>query len=449
MKTHMMLSLGLSSLVLGGTMVGCTANGGGIASASARSETLATKGAADNARKAAAAIARHNGMAAVGFAEGAVGLMPQSADYRMLLGQSYLQAGRFASAGQSFADVLKLTPENGKAALNLALTQIAGGDWQAARGTLDTYAGIIPASDRGLAMALAGNTQGAIGLLTEVARSADGNAKVRQNLALSLALSGQWQAARVVAAADMAPAEVDARLEQWAAFAQPAAASDQVASLLGVHAAADGGQPTALALNLTSGKPEQAMAAVEPVVPESVAVAAPVAVADNAVVQAVPEATPAAIAGFAKVNFGPRREVVQSVPTMLLRASGNPMKVALGIRSASAAFAVRAAAVAPTATGGGFYVQLGAFENAGVAKDAWGRATRRFAALGARQPTGMNFKLKGDDFYRLSVGGFSRGEADGVCRQYRAKGGACFVRAGAGDQMAQWLKKGGVQVALR
>lgn len=443
MKTRMVLSLGLSALVLGGTMVGCTGQTGGIASASDRSDALAAKGAAQNAGRAQAALAHRNGAVAVRYAEGAVGLVPQSAEYRMLLAQSYMQAGRFGSARQSFADVLTLTPDNGKAALNKALAEVATGDWQAARATLNANATIIPASDRGLALALAGDTGGAIALLTEVARSPEASAKVRQNLALSLALSGQWQAARVVAAADMAPADVDARLEQWAQFAQPAAASDQVASMLGVHAVVDAGQPTALALNRTPSAPAQGLAAVEPVAPAP-AVEAPVAVAATGVVQAVPAATPAAVAGFSRVSFAPHMEVVQALPTVLLRPADGPTKVALGSR---AAFAVKAVASAPAS--GTWYVQLGAFENAGVAKDAWGHATRRFAAFSGRQPTGMNFTNKGNDYYRLSVGGYARAEADTVCRQYRAKGGACFVRAGAGDQMAQWLRKGAVQVASR
>jgi hypothetical protein len=61
--------------------------------------------------------------------------------------------------------------------------------------------------------------------------------------------------------------------------------------------------------------------------------------------------------------------------------------------------------------------------------------------LAEHSPNGMTFKANGEHVYRLSVGGFSRSAADTLCRQYRAKGGACFVREGAGDVMAQWLRK--------
>jgi Flp pilus assembly protein TadD len=296
MTTRALLLGGISALLLGGTMVGCAANGGGIASASDRNAALATKGAAGEAGQAQAALARNDGPIAIGYAERAVALMPQQADYRMLLGQSYLKGGRFASASHAFADALQLSPTNGRAALNLALSQIATGDWQSARHSLEENAAIIPAVDRGLALSLAGDTAGGIAVLTEAARSSASNAKVRQNLALSFALAGRWQEARVVAAADMAPADVDARLEQWALFAQPAKASDQVASLLGVRAVADVGQPVALALNAPApGVPEQALAAADPVVAPTEA--APVQIASVSAV------------GVSKIAFGPRQEV--------------------------------------------------------------------------------------------------------------------------------------------
>ncbi|KQN31345.1 hypothetical protein ASF00_00545 [Sphingomonas sp. Leaf34] len=438
MTTRALLLGGISALLLGGTMVGCAANGGGIASASDRSGALAAKRAAADAGRAQTALGKRDGPTAINFAERAVVLMPQSAEYRMLLGQSYLQGGRFASASHAFADTLQLSPTNGKAALNLALAQVATGDWQAARQTLAANTTIIPALDRGLALSLAGDTAAGITLLTETARSSETTAKVRQNLALSFALAGRWQEARVVAAADMAPADVDARLEQWAKFAQPVNASDQVASLLGVRAMADAGQPVALALNApapTPGSPDQALAVVDPVTiepPVEVAVAA----------------TAGPVGGVSKVSFGPRQEVVQAIPALMLRPAGGPIKVASasapsGRGMATAAYQVKAPA------SGHWYVQLGAFENAGVARDAWGRAAKRFAVLAGYNPNGMTFKADGEDFYRLSVGGFSRSTADAMCLQYRAKGGACFVRIGAGDAMAQWLRKPGMQLASR
>lgn len=425
MKTSKLATVGLVALAYGGIMV--------MAAAEAPRGQLSAeqKTAARHADAAAKAIARRDAAAAIAAAEQAVTLAPAVAGYRMLLGQSYLQAGRFVSARAAFADTLALDATNGKAALNLALAQVATGDWQAAQRTLASHGGEIPAGDRGLALALAGDTRGAVTLLTDLARSAQATPKARQNLALAYALAGQWQAARVVAAADMSPADVDQRMQQWAAFAQPEAASDQVASLLGVRAVADRGQPTALALN-TPAAPVM-MAAAEPV-SESVAVAAAAPIA--------PVATPTT----RRIVFAAAREVVQPLPVQLIQSGAGPVKVAAA-RLVRTPAPVRVAAVAPAS--GQWVVQLGAFDNVGVAKDAWGRIVRRHAGFGGRTPNGMSFKAGATTFYRLSVGGFARADANRMCRAVKARGGDCFVRQSAGDQVAAWNRPRDEQVAMR
>ncbi len=441
MTPRLILTFGMSALMLGGSMVGCTGTTGRIASASDRSEALAAKNAARDADKAARALARRDAPTAVTFAEGAVRLSPRDAGYRMLLGQSYLQAGRFTSARETFADVLQLYPANGKAALNLALAQIATGDWSAARTTLGANAAIIPVSDLGLATALAGNPAGAIEMLNAAARTPGANAKVRQNLALSYALAGQWNMARVAAATDMSPADLDARMEQWAAFAQPKGSADQVASLLGVTPVVDRGRPVALALN--------AAVPITPV-PDAPAQDGPVQVAAAEPAAQVPTPVETPEVQFAKVTFAPRSEVVQPLPTMLIRADKAPSKLALGKGAATRVVQMVPAAKPFVHEGGAgdWYVQIGAFSNVAVAKSGWTSATRRFAALSGHQPTGTSFAARQGSLYRLSVGGFTRIEADQMCRAYRAKGGACFVRREAGDRMAQWLRTP-VQMASR
>lgn len=439
MTPRLILSFGLSALVLGGSVVGCTGTTGRIASASDRSEARAAKAAARDADKAARALARRDAVAAVPFAESAVALAPRDAGYRLLLGQGYLQAGRFVSARDAFADVLELMPDNGKAALNLALAQIATGDWAAARRTLDSHAAIIPVGDRGLATALAGDPTGAIAILNPAARTPGSGAKIRQNLALAYALAGDWSMARIAAAADMSAADVDARIEQWAAFAQPKAASDQVASLLGVTPAVDSGRPVALALN--------APVPVTPMQDTPVQTAAASVAEAPAPIAAAPTPTPL----LTKVAFAPHKEVVQPLPTMLIRADAAPAKLALAANGAKRIVQVVPAAtpyVAPSASGGDWYVQLGAFSNVAVAKAGWDSATRRFAALSGHKPTGVTVAARQGSLYRLSVGGFTRDAADQMCHSYRAKGGACFVRRDAGDRMAQWLRTP-MQVASR
>src|SRR5690606_6899430 len=88
----------------------------------------------------------------------------------------------------------------------------------------------------------------AIDLLEAMVRASQSDAQVRQNLALSYALAGRWQEAKLMASYDLAPDMVSKRIMEWAQFARPASASDQVASLLGVTPVADPGQPVRLAL---------------------------------------------------------------------------------------------------------------------------------------------------------------------------------------------------------
>ncbi len=427
MKMRAIAGLSLSALMLGGTMVGCAH--GGIRTASSGNDAKVAKSAAMNAGKAGEALAGGDAREAIGFAEAAVAAMPRNADYRALLAASYLKAGRFTSAHAAYVDVLQLAPDNGKAALNLALSMIAEGQWEEARETLDAHAAVVPAGDRGLALALAGDPAAGVEVLMTAARTPEADAKTRQNLALALALAGRWSESRQVAGIDMAPAAADARMVQWAAFAKPVGAADQVSALLGVTPVKDPGQPVALALN--AAVPVGVLASAEPDVVE-----APVAPVEAIATANVDTAAPSSD-GAPRIIFAERREVVQALPQSVLPGSAAQV--------ASKTMLAAAPAEARQPSSGKWYVQLGAYDSAAVAKDAWSRAQRRYPVLAERSPTGMAFK----SFYRLSVGGFTKGDADALCRGYRAKGGTCFVRTGAGDQSASWLKPAKVQFAGR
>jgi Flp pilus assembly protein TadD len=445
MKIRSKLLIGLSAVAAGGTLAAGIATQGLALSAFA-TEAPNAKKAAQEAGEARKAIAKRKGAEAVKHAEIAVANDPQNAEYRALLGQAYLLAGRFASASQALNDALTLNPEDGRVALNLALAKIAGGDWGGAREMLQTHADQIPAADRGLAFALAGDPVTAIQILGPAARAEDATAKTRQNLALALALSGRWSEAKEVASVDVSPDQIGDRMLQWVAFARPTNAYDQVASLLGVTAVQDAGQPAQLALaQQTRMFAAAAPAPVDPVqaaavdsvdnyMPGVPGEAAKVAAASDVAVPAAAEA-PVEVAGTGgQVVFGPREEVVQAIPA---RAEPQPRAVS------------RVAEVATRPSSGRWYVQLGAYANAGVARDAWGRFGTRVAALQGRVPHGARISTRAGSFYRLSVGGFARQDADSLCRQVKAKGQGCFVRAAAGDAMAAWVKPGRAEVASR
>lgn len=450
MKTRALLSIGISALVVTGGMVGVGVPGM-IATAASTENPKRAASEAVNARKA---IAKRDAAKAIKFAESAVAYAPQNAEYRALLGQSYLLAGRFASARTALGDSLALDPSDGRVALNYTLAQIAQGDWAGARATLDKYEGTIAASDRGLAYALAGDPVRAVEVLVPAVRAADATAKTRQNYALSLALAGRWQEAKNIAAMDVPADQLDARIMQWASFSRPTNAYDQVASLLGVRAVEDQGQPTALALVMPGNigvaavapKPADPVDAYMPGVPEN----APQVVAEveadpyAAPVEAAPVVTQVAGTG-SQVVFGPRAEVVQSV-AVSAPARGRAPERAAPVRVAATPTPARTSYAK-----GSWVVQLGAYDSPAVARDAWKRTTARVPALARQTPKGASISSRGESLYRLSVGGFARADADSLCRTVRSTGGNCFVRAqSGGDQVASWVSpRRTVQMASR
>ncbi len=201
---------------------------------------------------------------------------------------------------------------------------------------------------------------------------------------------------------------------------------------------ADQGQPVALALNATT---PMAVAAADPVdahMPGQSPIAAEVAPAAVAAAS-VPTAVPVTVAS---IQFGPRQEIVQTLPAAPVRA--------VAVRAPARPVALAAVAAVPmkpaaSLAKGGFFVQIGAYRSVAIAHDKWGHIAPSFAG---QTPHGMNVTSKAGTFYRVSVGGFSRTQADAMCSSYRAKGGNCFVRAGAGEQTASWVKTG-KQVASR
>lgn len=471
--TRMSIKIAASVFALGVATIGCTPQGAGIESVSSMTEARAAKAAAKAADKAEKALAKGQVEKAVGEAEIAVAARPDHAAYRALLGRVYLAAGRFASAEAALRDTLTLDAADGRTALSLALAETAQGDWAGARETLKAHQAIIAPTDRGLAFALAGDPVLAVDILTNAARAPDADAKTRQNLALSLALAGRWNEAKIVASQDVAPQDVDKRIMQWASFSQPKDAADQVASLLGVTPAYDPGQPTRLALVQSA---PVALAAVTPAVPEPVAaepvaeqavmaetfVDAPVAaepvveiaaveaaVVEVAAVEVAPETVAAveaaqpiveqavAMANAAGIVFLPHAEVVQAVPAFtaapVVRAERSP------VRTAAVKPDVPKAHM-PAQNGGRYVVQIGAYDSAAVAEDGWNNMVRRHNVLTRYIPSSMTI-ADGENagLVRVSVAGFaSERDALKICGKLKASGGACFVRMAAADSPVRW-----------
>ena len=424
--------------------------------------------AADAARQARALATKAKFADALRFAEQAVAASPRDAGYRMLLADLYLRNGRYQSAATTYRDVVALDPANQRAVLSLALCDVAAGRNAAAVAVLDSVAENAPPADLGLAYALAGQPDRAIALLEPAARAPSATGRVRQNLAFAYAIAGNWEKARATAAQDVSPADLGPRLAQWAQFAGPSGAADAVANLLGVHPAADSGQPERLALNaapasnaLAAAAPAPAQQAPVQAAPEPAPAPAPAPVEAPVRVAAAPVLAPTApqpLVTLAAVPAPPapapiaqpqaKARIAEAALALAPRPAASPQPAVLRNGAAPhprlAGFELPHAAAAYPAPkpGGRFAVQLGAFTNDTNVERAWARELKRYGFT-QFTPFSTTIKVPGKGtLHRLSVAGFaSRGDAERTCRSIRAKGGACFVRAVAGDEPTRWASR--------
>ena len=393
---------------------------------------------------------------AVKLAERAVENSPNDAGFRALLGNAYFASGRFGSAESAFRDSLALINNQPQVILKLALVEIAQGRNGEALQFLSSARNMLEHADYGLALALAGQPQKAVNVLEPAARQAGADARVRQNLALSYALAGDWTSARTIAAQDLSANLVDARIQQWMLFAKPAAASDQVAALTGFRpVSGDPGQPTRLALSKVDTRTAEAAPAVEQpqvapsqvaeVVPQPVAEPAPAPQFAEVVAAPVPAPVPAPVA---QVPVRAPSVEPASVVAMAAAAAASDAPAAYAAmaaftqraqmrkqaKAAAARAPVRRASL-PRATGNSTsVVQLGAYGSPQRVAAAWNDVARRHSVLRAYSPMSARFNSPKGLVYRLAIQGFGNAEqAKNLCLSLRRSGGSCFVRTVAGD----------------
>jgi Flp pilus assembly protein TadD len=465
MNKSVALKFAVSALAIGSTMVAC-----GPASRIASASTKTPRAGQDAAplfAKAQAAVAKGDYKDALGFAEGAVELSPRDVGYRMMLADLYLKNGRFQSAESTFADVRQLDPTNARASFSIALARIALGRPAGAVAELDRIVETASPADIGLAYALAGEARRAIELLEPAARAPGATARIRQNLALSYALAGDWEKARVTASQDLSPAILGSRLQEWASLAQPGGGATQVAALLGVTPAEDSGQPVRLALapaqaestafaaaeplpepsieTVAATAPALALASAEPVVlaqgePVVLAQAEPAEMANTELPQWVSERAAAEAAAPAEETRPLYAEAVEALVT----PQPSVIAPSRSMNSPAPRFEAprRAAGASARAGTGRFAVQLGAFSSSSSVERAWAQMLKRFG-FADLIPLSTTVAVPGrGTLHRLSVAGFASREAAGrTCSSIRAKGGACFVRTVAGDAPVRWASR--------
>jgi D-alanyl-D-alanine carboxypeptidase len=466
MTSNFMIKLALTTAFVAVPSIGCTSLGISNTMTVTKTKAIAKKAHAW-ALKAEKAQAKGQLDKAIMFSELAVEADFQNKDYRAQLAQLYMAQGRFLSAERTWMDVVDLGQVDPRTVISLALSRIALGKVESAIALVEANRAIVPASDYGLTLALAGQSGRAIDILSDAIRSDNATARTRQNLALAYALDGRWREARVMAVQDMDQDRVNERIVEWAQYARPGAYEMRVAGLLKVTPQNDAGQPVRLALaNSPAG-----LAVAAPSDQDSTANfasqsaslpaigAVPTAQSDGFDAASEREVTVAAISPVASSVEPPKAPVggitMVSNPVLgmiypdkrppLIMAQKGPAKTA-GIAAKQTAVGAPPAGnsvkpvklamadVAPQTirngnVKGSHLVQLGAFNNAQSAKKAWDQFSNRYSVLSGFSSASSSVVVNGKTYVRLAAMGFdSKQGADAVCNSIKSKGGSCLVR---------------------
>ena len=459
MNRKVLMNLAVSGFVLS-VVTGCSGMGK-MASAAPSNEPVPAS-ASKAADKARDALEAGKVSKAVSLAEAAVAVSPRDAGFRALLGQAYLSDGRFASASTALGEAMELGAKDGNTVIARSLAYIAQGKNDEAGDLLKRNFDVVPASDLGLALALSGDTNSAIYVLTEAARATDADARTRQNLALALALDGRWAQARIVAAQDLSLDKVEGRMAEWSKMAEQPNPQLRVASLLGTKVQDDAGMPVRLALSNFSGT---ALAAAD--APTELASADPAPVEAYAPPPPAEEKPAVALASAEPAirtvelpmpqrdenGVVPVTELPQPKPAEILTADAKPYRAAPRVAGARAE-TIRpaqkqalelATKVLPKAMAfdakkpTGWAVQLGAYDSLGIAKEKWGVLKKKSALLASYPASSHAATVNGRNFYRLTVNGLAtRADASKLCSELKAKGQTCFIRQMGGGESIQW-----------
>ena len=450
MNQKLFFKLAISTAFIAVPSVGCTQMGVSSASAAMSVEAQAKK-AQGWAVKSEKLFTKGQNDKALTYAEAAVEGDMQNVEYRALLARIYMKQGRFVAAERTLMDVVELGQADPRTIVSLSLAKIAQGKVDSAISLVDAHRAILPASDYGLALAMAGDTKRAVDVLVEAIRSNNATSRTRQNLALAYALDNRWREAQVMAAQDMPQTMVDQRIVQWAQYARLGAYDIRVAGLLGVEAQADSGQPVRLALN--SAKTDVQMASAEPV--ESTKVAMADAVTELAAIG------PAPISGLdSAVEDSKIAVAVADKPSFfeapLIKAPEGPAKANGSAANAPVKLAI--ADIKPVQmnkmVSGKYLVQLGAYSSPANAKDAWNKLVAKYGVLQEFDSASSSVTVNGKKLTRLAAMGFgNKAAADSACKAIKTKGGDCLVRSTGGEpspvQMAQAKPRKPVKLAAR
>lgn len=414
-----LIGLALSTAIAGAMVSGCASN--------------AAPPAAASAAKAEAALAKGKHDKAVAAAEQAVLAEPRNVSYRAILGSAYMDAGRFNSAAQAYADARELGDSSARTALSLALSLAASGKGPQAIAVLEESQSRIADADLGLAYTLAGNPERGIHILTNALRGGENNAKVRQNLAYSFAMAGRWREARLMVSEDVPADKVPDRIAQWAQVSQQGYESYRIAQLLDVPVIyEDAGQPAMLALNnnpsieqlaegsLPEAAPQLAAAPVDDHM-ELAAIDIPASIAPAPLAAPAAQAEPANFAAAFPAPAATPAAVRQDRQEFVREAVAESRPVRSVSRTAAAMNAI------PVVENGRHLVQLGSFSSEAGAKRAWSIYLKRYPELANHQMVISEAVVRGKHYWRVSAADYDRDGSQAMCGRVKSGGEGCFA----------------------
>ena len=398
-----------------------------------------------SATKAEAALAKGKDAKAVQHAEAAVLAAPRDAATRVLLGNTYLEAGRFASAATAFGEAIELGDTAPRTVISHSLALTAITDFNGAAETLRRHQSAIDPADYGLAIALAGQPQQGVHILNNALRGGQNTVKVRQNLAYVFALAGDWRNARLVASQDIGGDELNQRLGEWALLAQAGHPTVRVASLLGVKPVEDAGQPAMLALANHPAHAALAMEAAEQVAPAAEAPRTDFALASqlpasrelppvagqNAVARSYDDSAEAELAEASLTRPARAPAITRVDPQVAAQVAPAPATPVKAARPASAAKPRQASApvAMPKLASGDYNIQLGSYFSMSDAQAAWKLFQSRYPELADAEKVITKARVNGKIYYRVAAAGYAKASAQSMCRAVKSRGEGCIAYA--------------------
>lgn len=462
----------ISSMVAGAMLTGCaglpfgvrsSARSAGDApsayasrSATSPSDAQGVSGGAENfvvahddVRQAQLLLRGGKSGEAIKFAEAAVMAAPHHGENRLILAQSYMMDGRFSAAASAYEDAMKLTEFQSDNIISYALAKVAEGDRAGAVEWLAGHRARLTPSDLGLALALAGDHDGALFVLGEAARRSDANAQTRQNLSLALALVGRWAQASLVSSQDLPANRVKKRMLEFSALASAPDKATQIASVMGIRRSGNAAMPARLALR-NFPQENSVMPSVGAITGEDVKFAS--ALMDSSALDASPMAVPAsgdaalALVGEQEVSAPPLGH--RAVARGDTEAASRPLTPVV----AEALFADRdTVSTMRMGAAGTWAVQIGALDSAANAQRYWGELNQRSRVMANHSASSHRAVIGRRVYYRLTLDGMpSQRAAQAVCDRLKAENKGCFVRRMTGQEQRLWSTNGrGAKLASR